>query len=174
MGWNQMACQAPRYVATNYKEGSLGTQPASNPPTFQSLFPPTVPPDHYSSLSGISEGPLQSPSTCTGEPLPAPQICMSGIFPSAQASLGSFPEHSRAGAPSPLRFAIPACNHLLLLGSHTPGDSEGSPGECSRASGGGSPTFEGCSHPSTLPLRATVGPQEGLGAESAKVQVLRG
>lgn len=57
VGWNQMACQAPKYVATSYKEGSLGTQPASNPPTFQSLFPPTVPPTTIPASPGFLKDP---------------------------------------------------------------------------------------------------------------------
>lgn len=155
VGWNQMACQASRYVATSYKEGSLGTQPACNPPTFQSLFPPTIPHHHYSSLFRISEGPLLSPSTCTGEPLPTPKICMSGTFSSSQASLGSFPEHCRAVPPHlpvlPSQLAtIYCCSALIPQGTvrEAPVSARGPLEEGRRLEAGG----EGRSHPSTLPL----------------------
>lgn len=142
VGWNQMACQAPRYVATSYKEGSLGTQPASNPPTFQSLFPPTVSPTTTPAFPGFLKDPscLLAPAQVSPF-LPPKSACLApspALWPPSGPSL-SIPGQCPLTSP----FCIPACNHSLLLGSHTPGDSEGSPGECSRATGGGSPTGNG-------------------------------
>lgn len=106
VGWNQMACQAPRYVATNYKEGSLGTQPASNPPTFQSLFPPTVPP----TTTPASPGFLKDPSSRL---VPAQ---VSPFLPPKSACLASSPALRPPSGPS---LSIPGQvpPHLSVLPS---------------------------------------------------------